>query len=70
MFVEKCVMTTDNPQSKMIIFPEVESKIAVIRNLEVIADADVADLFGVPTREVNRVVTNNPEKFKFGYSFY
>ena len=32
---------------------EVEDRIAVIRNQEVIADADVAYLYGVETREVN-----------------
>ena len=33
---------------------EVEDRIAVIRNQEVIADADVAFLYGVETREVNQ----------------
>ena len=32
---------------------KVEDKIAVIRNLEVIADADVAALYGVETSKVN-----------------
>jgi hypothetical protein len=30
----------------LIEYPEVESKIVIIRNKEVLADADVADLFG------------------------
>ena len=42
---------------------KVEDKIAVIRNLEVIADADVAALYGVETKRVNEAVRNNPEKF-------
>ena len=46
---------------------EVEDKIAVIRNQEVIADADVAYLYGVETREVNQAVRNNPRKFREGY---
>lgn len=50
-------------------YPEVESKIIVIRNLEVIADADVAALFGVPTKEVNQAVKNNPGKFREDYVF-
>ena len=37
---------------------EVEDRIAVIRNQEVIADADVAYLYGVETREVNQAVKN------------
>ena len=48
---------------------KVKDKIAVIRNLEVIADADVAFLYGVETREVNQAVKNNPDKFPANYMF-
>lgn len=48
---------------------EVEDKIAVIRNLEVIADADVAALYGVLTKEVNQAVRNNRDKFPTDYMF-
>lgn len=48
---------------------EVEGKIAVIRNQEVIADADVAVLYGVLTKEVNQAVRNNPDKFPVHYMF-
>ncbi|MBR1570607.1 MAG: ORF6N domain-containing protein [Bacteroidales bacterium] len=48
---------------------DVEGKIAVIRNQEVIADADIADLYGVETREVNQAVRNNPDKFPEDYMF-
>lgn len=48
---------------------EVEDRIAVIRNQEVIADADVAFLYGVETREVNQAVKNNPDKFPSHYMF-
>lgn len=48
---------------------EVEGKIAVIRNQEVIADADVAYLYGVETREVNQAVKNNLDKFPPHYMF-
>lgn len=48
---------------------EVEDKIAVIRGMEVIADADVAALYGVETRDVNRAVRNNPDKFPRNYIF-
>ena len=46
-----------------------EGKIAVIRNQEVIADADVAALYGVQTKEVNQAVRNNPDKFPAHYMF-
>jgi len=48
---------------------EVEDRIATIRDQEVIADADVAYLYGVETREVNQAVKNNPEKFPAHYMF-
>lgn len=48
---------------------EVEDKIAVIRNQEVIADADVAALYGVETKRINEAVRNNPDKFPETYMF-
>ena len=36
-----------------VLMEHVEDKIAVIRNVDVIADADVAALYGVETREIN-----------------
>ena len=46
-----------------------QGKIAVIRNQEVIADADVAYLYGVQTKEVNQAVRNNSDKFPSHYMF-
>ena len=48
---------------------KVEDKIAVIRSVEVIADADVAELYGVETKRVNEAVRNNPDKFPERYMF-
>lgn len=47
----------------------VESKIATIRKVDVIADADVAELYGVETRRINEAVRNNPDKFPKSYMF-
>ena len=47
----------------------VEGKIAVIRKKEVIADADIAQLYGVQTKEINQGVRNNREKFPEDYMF-
>ena len=33
----------------------------------VLLDADVAKIYGVTTRDVNKAVTNNPDKFPDGY---
>lgn len=54
---------------ELIPFQEVEKKIAIIRNKEVIADADIASLFGVQTKVVNQAVRNNQEKFPDDYMF-
>ena len=48
-------------------YKEVEEKIFEIRGKNVILDGDVANLYGVETREVNQAVKNNPDKFPEGY---
>ena len=53
----------------LIPYIEVENKIATIRKQDVIADADVAELFCVETRRVNEAVRNNPDKFPIDYMF-
>ena len=40
-----------------------------MRGQQVILDADVAELYGVETRDINKAVRNNPEKFPPGYIF-
>ena len=45
----------------------VEEKIITIRDTQVIMDSDVAELYGVETREVNQAIKNNPNKFPQGY---
>jgi len=50
-------------------YMEAENKIVTIRKHDVIADADVAELYGVETKEVNQAVRNNPDKFPADYMF-
>ena len=45
----------------------VEEKIITIRGISVILDSDVAELYGVETKEINQAVRNNPSKFPDGY---
>jgi phage regulator Rha-like protein len=54
-------------QSQNQLLPEVEKKIIILRNQQVILDADVAELYGVETKRINEAVSNNPEKFPDGY---
>lgn len=53
--------------TKLIKLDEVESKIIIIRELNIIIDSDVANLYGVETRDINKSVKNNPDKFPDGY---
>ncbi len=46
---------------------EAEDKIIDIRSEKVIIDSDIAVLYGVPTRDINKAVKNNPDKFPEGY---
>ena len=38
-----------------------------IREERVLLDADVAQIYGVETRDINKAVANNPDKFPAGY---
>ena len=49
------------------LLPQVEEKIITLRNQQVILDCDVAELYGVETKEINQAVRNNPDKFPEGY---
>jgi len=51
----------------MIKYEEVEKYVLNIRGQDVILDRDVAELYGVETREINQAVKNNADKFPEGY---
>ena len=53
--------------SEMIKFEEVEKRIITIREQQVLIDRDVAELYGVETKEINQAVKRNLEKFPEGY---
>jgi phage regulator Rha-like protein len=48
-------------------YRQVEEKVLVLREQNVILDRDVAELYGVETKRVNEAVNNNPDKFPEGY---
>ena len=60
-------------QKRDVLFPvfmeAVRAKIMDIRGQKVIIDRDVAELYGVETKDINRAVKNNPDKFPNGYFF-
>ena len=45
----------------------IQSLIIEIRGERVLLDSDVARIYGVATRDINKAVSNNPEKFPTGY---
>ena len=47
----------------------VQSRIINIRDMPVIVDADVAEIYGVETKRINEAVRNNPDRFPEGYMF-
>lgn len=48
---------------------DVESRIISLRDKHAILDSDVAKLYGVETRDINKAVKNNPDKFPDDYIF-
>jgi hypothetical protein len=53
--------------SNILKISEVEDRIIRLRNQNVIIDSDVAALYGVETRDINKAVKNNPDKFPADY---
>ena len=51
----------------MIDFSEIEKAIVSVKGQNVLIDSDVARIYGTETREINKAVTNNPDKFPVGY---
>ncbi|NLN00195.1 MAG: ORF6N domain-containing protein [Campylobacteraceae bacterium] len=46
---------------------ELESRLIRYQDKYVLVDRDVAQLYGVETRDINKAVSNNPDKFPKGY---
>ena len=59
--------TFDRLMKTLIGFEEIEDKIITLRGQKVLLDRDVAALYGVETRDINKSVKNNPDKFPKGY---
>ena len=53
--------------SDMVKIENLKELIISIRDEKVLLDADVAAIYGVETRDINKAVTNNPDKFPAGY---
>ena len=53
--------------SELVKFEDLHDRIIELRGQKVLLDADVAQIYGVETRDINKAVTNNPDKFPGGY---
>ena len=53
--------------SQAVKFENLQDRIIKLRGQLVLLDADVAELYGVLTRDVNKAVANNREKFPEGF---
>jgi hypothetical protein len=65
------VSTTKTPPTAdaALMLPRIESRIIVLRQQKVIIDADLALLYGVPTKALNQAVKRNPERFPSDFMF-
>ena len=57
------------PKRKVKIASAVESRILVLRHQRVILDTDIAELYGVPVRQLNQQVKRNRERFPSDFVF-
>lgn len=51
----------------MVKIEDLKELIIVMRGQGILLDADVAVIYGVETRDINKAVANNPDKFPAGY---
>ena len=53
--------------SEIVKFEDLQDRIIELRGQKGLLDADVAQIYGVETRDINKAVSNNPDKFPAGY---
>lgn len=52
-----------------VLLPRIESRILMVREQKVIIDADLALLYGVPTKALNQAIKRNAERFPMDFMF-
>ena len=66
----KDVMTKPVPSGPThAMVPRIEGRIRVMRGLRVMVDADLAQLYGVPTKALNQAVKRNSARFPHDFMF-
>ena len=56
-------------QNPVALLPDIESRIVTVREQRVILAADLAALYGVPTKALNQAVKRNADKFPADFMF-
>ena len=56
-------------KAEIVKFNAIEERIITLRGEKVLLDSDIAELYGVQTKEVNQAIKNNPGRFPDGYIF-
>jgi len=56
-------------KTAIILAKRVSSKILVLRNQKVILDSDLAELYGVPVRQLNQQIKRNTHRFPADFAF-
>lgn len=52
-----------------VMLPRIENRIVVVREHKVLIDADLAELYGVPTKALNQAIKRNAERFPMDFMF-
>ena len=60
---------TTTPIAEGALLPRIEGRIQVLRGLKVMIDADLAELYGVPTKALNQAVKRNAGRFPPDFMF-
>ena len=53
--------------SDIVKFEDLHDRVLELRDKKVLLDADVAQIYVVETRDINKAVSNNPDKLPAGY---
>jgi hypothetical protein len=62
-------MSAANVLGAAVVAPRIESRIQLVRGLRVMIDADLAELYGVPTKALNQAVKRNAARFPTDFMF-
>jgi phage regulator Rha-like protein len=57
------------PKSQSALAVSVESRILLVRNHKVLLDTDLAELYGVPVKQLNQQIKRNKERFPADFVF-